>query len=147
MTTPSIDRRERRTEWLDGLRHDFAYAWRALRHSPSVTVSIVLTLALGLGVNVAMLTLLNAVLLRPPSGVNRPSDVRRLWTEVAFRSGSEYWPGYDYQQYEAVRDAVHGLADVTLYRQGDDVKVGRGATASRAMLAGAPANYFPFLRP
>ena len=145
MTTPSIDRRERRTEWLDGLRHDFAYAWRALRHSPSVTVSIVLTLALGLGVNVAMLTLLNAVLLRPPSGVNRPSDVRRLWTEVAFRSGSEYWPGYDYQQYEAVRDAVHGLADVTLYRQGDDVKVGRGATASRAMLAGAPANYFRLL--
>jgi predicted permease len=140
-----IARRERRTEWLDGLRQDVAYALRALRHSPGVTVSVVLTLALGLGVNVAMLTLLNAVFLRPPSGVDRPSVVRRLWTEVALRSGSEYWPGYDYQQYEAVSDAVRGVADVTLYRQGDDVKVGRGVAASRAMLAGAPADYFRLL--
>ena len=51
-----IARRERRTEWLDRLRQDVAYALRALRNSPSVTVSVVLTLALGLGVNVAMLT-------------------------------------------------------------------------------------------
>jgi len=138
-------RRDRRTEWLDGLRQDVAYALRGLRHSPSVTVSVVLTLALGLGVNVAMLTLLNAVFLRPPAGVDRPSDVRRLWTEVALQSGSEYWPGYDYQQYATVRDAVRGLAKVTLYRQGDDVKVGRGAAASRAMLAGAPADYFRLL--
>jgi len=138
-------RRQRRTEWLDGLRQDVAYALRALRHSPSVTVSVVLTLALGLGVNVAMLTLLNAVFLRPPSGVDRPSDVRRLWTEVAFQSGSEYWPGYDYRQYEAVRDAVRGLADVMLYRLGDDVKIGRGATATRATLASATASYFRLL--
>src|SRR3954466_14012794 len=80
-----VARRARRTEWLAGLRKDIAYAWRALRQSPGVTVSVVLTLALGLGVNIAMLTLLNAVFLRPPSGVDRPSDVRRLWTEVAFR--------------------------------------------------------------
>jgi len=140
-----VARRERRSEWLDGLRQDVAYALRALRHAPSVTVSVVLTLALGLGVNVAMITLLNAVFLRPPSGVDRPSGLRRLWTEVAFRSGPEYWPGYDYQQFEAVRDAVRGLADVTLYRQGEDVKVGRGAAATRAMLASAPANYFRLL--
>src|SRR5690242_12156284 len=140
-----IARRERRTEWLDGLRQDVAYAWRALRHSPSVTVSVVLTLALGLGVNVAMLTLLNAVFLRPPAGVDRPSDVRRLWTEVAFQSGSEYWPGYDYQQFVAVRDAMRGLADVTLYRQGTDAKVGRGAAATRAMLASVTAEYFRLL--
>ena len=118
---------------------------RSLRHAPGVTVSVVLTLALGLGVNVAMLTLLNVVFLRPPSGVDRPSDVRRLWTEVAFRSGLEYWPGYDYRQYEAVRDAVRGLADVTLYRQGTDAKVGRGAGASRVMLAAAPGDYFRLL--
>ena len=104
-----------------------------------------LTLALGFGVNVSMLTLLNAVFLRPPSGVERPSEVRRLWTEIALRSGSEYWPGYDYQQYEAVRDAVRGLADVTLYRQGTDAKVGRGAAATRAMLADATADYFRLL--
>ena len=98
MTAPSIDRRERRTAWLDGLRQDVAYALRALRNAPGVTASVVLTLALGFGVNVSMLTLLNAVFLRPPSGVERPSEVRRLWTEIAFRNGSEYWSGYDYQQ-------------------------------------------------
>jgi predicted permease len=131
--------------WLDGLRQDVAYALGTLRRSPGVTISVVLTLALGLGVNVAMLTLLNAVFLRPPSGVDRPADVRRAWTEATFQSGSEYWPGYDYRQYEAVRDGVRGLADLTLYRQGTDVKVGRGAAATRAMLAGATADYFRLL--
>src|SRR5689334_5726746 len=140
-----IAKRSDRLEWLAGWRQDLVYSVRSLRRTPGVTLTVILTLALGLGANAAMFTLLNAVFLRPPAGVRQPAEVRRLWTELPFRSGRQFWSGYDYAQYEAVRGALAGRATTTTYFPPSEVKVGRGATSSAAMQSAAPSDFFAFL--
>jgi predicted permease len=140
-----IAKRADRLEWLEGWRQDLRCSVRSLRRAPGVTLTVVLTLALGLGANAAMFTLLNAVFLRPPAGVRQPANVRRLWTELAFRSGRQFWSGYDYPQYQAVRDALAGIATTTAYFPPAEVKVGRGSASSHAMRTLAPSDFFALL--
>lgn len=140
-----IARRQSRGEWLDAWRQDVVYAWRSLRRTPGMAVTIVATLALGLGVNTAMFSLLNAVFLRPPTGVAHPEQMRRLWSEMTFRMGPQFWSGYAYPHYQAVSEAIGDLGRTAMYRQPEEVKLGRGQSASQAMMSTATSNFFELL--
>jgi len=138
-------RRERRGEWLDAWSQDLSYALRSLRRAPGMTLTIVATLALGLGINTAMFSLLNAVFLRPPAGVAHPEQVRRVWSERKFRSGTQFWPGYAYPQYQQAGTALKGLAEAAIYRSSAQMKLGRGSDASTALVSVATSNFFGLL--
>jgi hypothetical protein len=129
----------------EGVRQDLTFAIRSLRGTPGVAAAIVLTLSLGLGVNTAVFSLLDAIFLRPPAGVVAPDHVRRLWTEHNFRSGRQYWPGYDYPTYAALSNAFAGRARIAMYQPPQPMKLGSGSDAANAMVSTATSSYFPLL--
>lgn len=139
------DRRQRRLERLAAVWQDLAYASRALRRTPAVSLTIIVTLALGIGANAAMFSLLDVIYLRPPAGVVEPEAVRRVWSERHFSSGARFWPGFDYAGYAAIDEAVDGRAATTLYRTPEKLALARGENAPTVNASGAAASYFGVL--
>src|SRR5688572_3535935 len=102
---------------MDGIRRDFAFAWRRLRASPVFTVFAVATLALGIGVTTSTYSIVRVVT-GPPAGVR---DVDRLVIiNHTARGGSLplvslSWP--DYQDYKQQQTTLEAVAAFTFFRQ------------------------------
>ena len=62
---------------MTGLAQDFRYAVRQLHKSPGFAAVAILTLALGIGANIAVFSVMNAILLNP-SGIPHPEKVVAL---------------------------------------------------------------------
>ncbi|HEV8214597.1 MAG TPA: ABC transporter permease, partial [Gemmatimonadaceae bacterium] len=142
----SIDHRvaARRTR-RDDLRDtwfDLRYAARSLRRSPGLAAGVILLLALGIGANAAMFTFLNAVFLRMPPGVVEPDGLRRLWTYHHFTNDAQFWAGFSYAQYAAVRAEVGGQAKTAAYTQPFKVKIGLGESGTEAQFVKAERAFF-----
>ena len=69
----------RRPRWLEQLAQDVTYALRQLRRAPALAVVIVCTLALGVAANSVIFGVVDTLLLRAPSGVEAPGQLRRLY--------------------------------------------------------------------
>lgn len=144
----AIDRRMvRRAGYADRLHAliaDVRYAGRSLARTPVVAAAIVLTLALGIGVNVAMFSLLDVLYLRPPVGVADPANLHRVWHQIGFEEGVEFWSGYDVPQYLAIRDALGRDATTALYSPPQPMRSG-DPDAPRVVASWVSASFFPLL--
>jgi putative ABC transport system permease protein len=131
---------------LDVLRQDARYAWRSIVRTPEFTATVVLTLALGIGLNATMFSFLDRLFVRPPSGVESPGTLRRLWVE-RFQSGRPSFTaqqiGYPY--YSAIRDEVRDIADVALYIPDNGMSLGRDYAGAPVHGVYATSNYFGVL--
>ena len=63
---------------VETLTQDVRYAWRSLMKNPGFTVVTLLSLTLGIGANTAIFSLINALMIRPLPGVDRPDVLVRL---------------------------------------------------------------------
>lgn len=71
-------REARGTRYIESIRQDVAYAWRRLRRSPGLSLTIVALLALTIGSATVVFSVVNAVLLRPlPFG--DPGRIAIVW--------------------------------------------------------------------
>jgi predicted permease len=140
-----VAKRRNRAEVFGALLEDVRYAARSLRRTPAVSLTIIVTLALGIGVNAAMFSLLDVIYLRPPAGVSKAGDLRRVWVERRFRDGKQYWPGFDYTSYLAMKEAAGNAADVMVYLRPSRQTIGLGENAATASLSPAQPSYFRVL--
>ena len=62
---------------MDKFKQELRYGFRQLRKSPAFTITAILTLAFGIGANVAVFSVMNAVLLNP-SGLHNPQGLVAL---------------------------------------------------------------------
>jgi macrolide transport system ATP-binding/permease protein len=85
---------------------DIKHSIRGLWKRPGFAAIAVLTLALGIGANTAIFSVVNALLLRPPSGVEKPEQL-----VLATWDNSGLGPSYpDYIDYRDRNSVLAGLA-------------------------------------
>jgi putative ABC transport system permease protein len=125
---------------------DLRFALRQLFKKPTVTGIAVITLALGIGANVAIFTVVNAVLLRPlpyPQSEELILLRERLVGPSGFESGS-----VSYMNYLDWRAAQKSFTDLALVRR-EGVNVSgadSSAPAERITAARVTANYLSILQ-
>jgi predicted permease len=122
---------------LAGIGRDIHYAFRQLRHSPGFALTAILTLALGIGANVVVLSVLNALILKP---LDLP-HAERLYEIVQKNQGDDSQSYPDYVEYR-VRNST--FSDMAAYRL-DTAGVSVGGSAEKRWDIEVSGNYFDML--
>src|SRR6266700_1615941 len=89
---------------VDTLWRDLLFAVRLLRKNPGSTAAVVIALALGIGLNTTVFTFVNALLLRPPTGVKAPEQLQEVWIHNPRDSGAQGYLPLSYPDYVYYRD-------------------------------------------
>jgi predicted permease len=146
----AIDRRDavraQRRAWGGDWLLDVRHALRSLRRTPGVTAAVVVMLALGIGANAAMFDILDRLFVRPPSGIDRPGEVVRLYMRVKdYFSGRLFAHGaFDMEQYEALTAGVDGFREIAGFST-EREHLGRGQQGGQARVAVVTGTYFGLL--
>jgi predicted permease len=125
---------------------DLRYAARRLWHRPAFTIAALLTLTLGLGANIAVFSLMHAVLLRSLP-VERPGELYRLGEtqNCCVNSGLQgSYSLYSTQLAGHLRDGAADFTDLALFQATtQSVSVRHGAGAGESLRGQyVSANYF-----
>jgi putative ABC transport system permease protein len=131
---------------LDVLRQDTRYAWRSIARTPGFALLVILTFTLGFGVNAAAFAVLDKLFLRPPDGVARPSELRRIWQSFRGEGGVPFFgQSMSGPQYRALAELAGSQAPMALYGRTDDYRLGAALRGPTVDAVFATANYFPLL--
>src|SRR3954468_584898 len=97
---------------MQTLLHDIRYAFRMIAKQPGFAALAVLAFALGIGANVAIFSVVNAVLLRPLPYPHSEQLINIRERTPTFPGGSVSYPNFlDW------RASQHSFTDLTLFRR------------------------------
>jgi len=99
---------ELRFDLLDDVITDVRYGIRSLTRSPGFTLAVIGVLSLGVGLNVAVFTLLKALMFSPIAGVERSGQLAVIVGEAS--GGRSLYVSY--VDYQALRDNVRAFAEL-----------------------------------
>jgi predicted permease len=128
------------------LWRDLRFAARMLKKEWPSNVAVVLALALGIGMNGAVFTFVNALLLRPPAGVDALGKVAEVWLHSRNGTGIQSYLPFNSPDYFFYRDHTRSF-DGLLAFDGDGSEAiwnrsGTGQTIKGQLVSG---NYFAVL--
>jgi len=131
--------------WIETIAQDIRYAARSLRKSPGVTSIAVLSLGLAIGASTAILSFVNAVLLRslPYKDAGR---IAMLWTSNALNGAMEQ--NTSPLNMEDWRTGSHTFEDLAAYRESDGPLMEPGGASSETEWIGfawVTGNFFHLL--
>jgi predicted permease len=124
--------------WLEDARRDIGYAIRTLLRAPGFTLTAILSLALGIGANVAIFSLVDAVLLR-----SLPVAEPRELVEIGRATSGTL----SYPMYEAIRkqtDVLTGAFCLSAGRYATSARLG-ALDAGDVYLSPVSGDYFAVL--
>jgi predicted permease len=127
--------------WMETLRQNLRYAVRMLRRSPGFTAVAILTLALGIGGNVAIFTVVRAVLLSPLPYAH-PEQLVRVYDDL--RGSNTHDVGMSVPELWDLRDKSGVFQDISVLWSVDANLTG-GDHPERIELLGTSPDYFTML--
>jgi len=104
----------RGTRWVGDLLQDLRFGARMMRKAPGFTAVAVLALALGIGVNTAILSAVNAFVLRPLPVENPEELVAPYWGK---KMDAEVWGKFSYPNYVDLRDQNKSFFDLCAWSE------------------------------
>jgi putative ABC transport system permease protein len=133
--------RMRWREWTGNGGRDLRYALRTLRKNPAFLTITVLTLALGIGANVAIFTVVNAVLLRPLP-FREPDRLVRVFDDLSGAGAKDV--GMSVPELEDLRERSGVFEQISAVVAGS-VALSGGDRVERIAFLGTNPNYFELL--
>ena len=127
--------------WLENFLNDFRYAARRLRRNPGFALAAILTLALGIGANVAVFTVVQAVLLSPLP-YPHPEQLVRVYDDL--RGSNSRDVGISVPELWDLRDRSGVFEDISAIWPSDANLTG-GEKPERVELLATSTNYFTML--
>ena len=139
-------REEARAVWLwpslEGMWRDAKGTLRGLRRSPAFTAGVLLTFALGVGANVAMFSLIDRLMLRPPPLMRDPDTAHRVYMYRTSR-GVEGPTGGQYPRNADLARFTNSFSNVTMHSN-KLLAVGVGQDARELRVGVVGAGFFSF---
>jgi putative ABC transport system permease protein len=126
---------------MEGWTQDIRYALRTLSRSPAFLTITVLTLALGIGANVAIFTLVNAVLLQPLP-FREPDRLVRVFDDLKGAGAKNV--GMSVPELEDLRERSGVFAEISAIWPVSTALTG-GDRAERIEMLGTSPSYFELL--
>ncbi|HKW63542.1 MAG TPA: ABC transporter permease [Candidatus Acidoferrum sp.] len=127
--------------WMEIAGQNLRYAGRMLRRSPGFTVVAILTLALGIGANVAIFTVVHAVVLQPLP-FPHPEQLVRVYDDL--RNSNTHDVGLSVPELWDLRDRSGVFRDLSVIYP-VDANITGGERPERVELLGTGADYFTML--
>ena len=127
--------------WIGTTGQNLRYAARMLRRTPGFTLVAILTLALGIGANVAIFTVVHAVLLRPLP-FPHPEELVRVYDDL--RTSNTHDIGMSVPELWDLRDKSGVFQDISFIFPTDGNITG-GDHPERVEFLATNANYFTML--